>query len=94
MKSKKLVNFFQFDKKKYKFKKIQKNHTERFVKTLMVTLKKNIGFSENPTALTTFEQSPTQHHFFVATLFFQLTPRLFQMMFQCYTYQYLFPQTR
>ena len=34
-----------------------------------------IGFYENPTALTTFEQSPTQQHFFVATLFFQLILR-------------------
>jgi len=35
------------------------------------TLSKNNGFPENPTALTTFEQSPTQHHFSDATPFFQ-----------------------
>ena len=35
------------------------------------TLSKKNSFPENPAALTTFEQSPTQHHFSDATQFFQ-----------------------
>ena len=55
------------------------------------TLSKKVYFPENPTALTTFEQSPTQHHFLMQHRFFnptigKPTAPAYQNTLTCYQY--------